>query len=240
MTWTTDRTAPVRAHHYGSRPERGERGALTRVPLMAFMARVAACALTAVSLAGAIAGCTFGTPAAIANIRYDLGPQTPPAYLGPLPTLRLFDVRAPASLDTDDILYRMSYADPRRTAAYANSHWTMRPAQLLTERVRGALAARGAVLSGGEAVNAPLLTIDLQQFEQVFDSESQSHALLKARATLTRDGVLVAQQTFEARAPASMADAAGGVQALAAASDQFVAQLVTWLGMQASAVAVAR
>jgi cholesterol transport system auxiliary component len=93
------------------------------------------------------------------------------------------------------------------------------------------------VLSGGDSVNAPLLTIDLDTFEQVFDSESQSHALLKARATLTRDGVLVAQQTFEARAPASTANAAGGVQALAAASDQFVAQLVAWLGMQASAAA---
>jgi cholesterol transport system auxiliary component len=204
------------------------------------MLPAAACVLTACALLGTIAGCTFGTPAAIANIRYDLGPPTPPAYVGPLPTMRLFDVRAPASLDTDDILYRISYADPHRTAAYANSHWTMRPAQLLTERVRGALAARGAVLSGGEAVNAPLLTIDLQQFEQVFDSESQSHAVLTARATLTRDGVLIAQQTFEARAPSSTANAAGGVQALSAASDQFVAQLVAWLGMQASAVAVAR
>jgi len=196
--------------------------------------------LAAIALSGAIAGCTFGTPAAISNVRYDLGPPTPPVYVGPLPTLRLFDVRAPASLDTDDILYRMSYADPHRTAAYANSHWTMHPAQLLTERVRGALAARAPVLSGGETVNAPLLTIDLQQFEQVFDSESQSHAVLTARATLTRDGVLIAQQTFEARAPSSTADAAGGVQALAAASDEFVAQLVAWLGMQTSAVALAR
>ncbi|WP_242538814.1 ABC-type transport auxiliary lipoprotein family protein [Trinickia acidisoli] len=182
-------------------------------------------------------GCAFGTPAAVSNIRYDLGPEHAPAYAGPLPTLRLFDVRAPAALDTDDIAYRLSYADPRRTAAYANSHWAMRPAQLLTERVRGALAARGTVLGGGEAVSVPLLTIDLEQFEQVFDSETQSHGALTARATLTRDGVLIAQQTFVARAPASMPDAAGGVRALAAASDEFVAQLMAWLGMQSGAVA---
>lgn len=195
------------------------------------------CALAGAAVFGAIGGCAFDTPAAISNIRYDLGPQIPPAYSGPLPALRLFDVHAPAALDTDDILYRMSYADPRRTASYANSHWTMRPAQLLTVRVRGALAARGAVLSGGQAVNAPLLTIDLDQFEQVFDSESESQGTLTARATLTRDGALIAQQTFVARAPASTANAAGGVQALAAASDQFVAQLMAWLGMQAGAVA---
>lgn len=207
----------------GRRPRRG-------------LLMAAVCALTSAAVFGAIGGCAFGTPAALANIRYDLGPQTPPAYLGPLPALRLFDVRAPAALDSDNILYRMSYADPRQTASYANSHWTMRPAQLVTLRVRGALATRGAVLSGGEAVNAPLLTIELDQFEQVFDSESESHGALTARATLTRDGALVAQQTFVARAPASTANAAGGVQALAAASDEFVAQLVAWLGMQAGAV----
>ena len=35
---------------------------------------------------------------------------------------------------------------------------------------------------------------------------------------------------------ASMPNAEGGVQALAAASDEFVAQLVAWLGMQTGAV----
>lgn len=197
-----------------------------------------ACALTAVGLLGAaLGGCTLGMPAAVSNIRYDLGPANPPAYTGTLPTLRLFDVRTPRVLDSDDILYRLSYADPAQTASYANSHWAMRPSQLLTERVRDALAAHGAVLGGGQAVNAPLLTIDLEQFEQVFDGQGQSHGALTARATLTDEGKVVAQQTFVARAPASMPDAAGGVHALAAASDDFVAQLVAWLGMQAGAVA---
>ncbi|WP_425452725.1 ABC-type transport auxiliary lipoprotein family protein [Trinickia dinghuensis] len=196
----------------------------------------AACLLAGAGFIVAMGGCALGTPAAIANVRYDLGPEKPVASPSPMTTLRLFDVRAPASLDTDDILYRMSYADPRRTAAYANSHWTMRPAQLLTERVRGALASHGAVLGGGQAVTAPLLTIDLEQFEQVFDSESESQGVLTARATLTRNGSLIAQQTFVARAPARMPNAAGGVQALADASDEFVAQLVAWLGMQAGTV----
>ncbi len=217
-------------------PMRAARARSTRTALARIFA-AAICAFAGAGLAGALGGCTLGTPAAISNVRYDLGPQPMPAHPGPLPTLRLFDVRAPAALDSDDILYRMNYADPNRTSAYANSHWTMRPAQLLTERVRGALAAHGAVLGGGQAVSAPLLTIDLERFEQVFDSESLSQGVLTARATLTRDGALIAQQTFEARAPARMPNAAGGVQALSAASDQFVAQLVTWLGMRASAAA---
>lgn len=198
----------------------------------------AACALAAAGLLGtALGGCTLGMPAAVSNLRYDLGPANPPAYAGTLPTLRLFDVRTPRALDSDDILYRLSYADPNQTAGYANSHWAMRPSQLLTERVRDALAAHGAVLGGGQAVNAPLLTIDLEQFEQVYDGQGESHGALTARATLTHDGKVVAQQTFVARAPASMPDAAGGVHALAAASDDFVAQLVAWLGMQVDTVA---
>lgn len=188
---------------------------------------------------GSIGGCSLGLPAAVSNIHYDLGPapEKPAPATGALPALRLFDVRAPRALETDDILYRISYSDPRRSAAYANSHWTMRPSQLLTERVRHALATHGEVVGGGQAVQAPLLTIDLEQFEQVFDSEGQSHGALTARATLTRDGKVLAQQTFVARAPASMPNAAGGVHALAAASDEFVAQLVAWLGMQAGTLA---
>jgi cholesterol transport system auxiliary component len=205
--------------------------ALARSPTMA------ACLLAAsIGIVGSLDGCSLGLPAAVANIRYDLGPAPTlarPAAANALPPLRLLDVRAPRSLETDEILYRMSYADPRQTAAYANSHWTMRPSQLLTERVRDALAARGAVVGGGQAVQAPLLTIELEQFEQVFDSEGQSHGALTARATLTNGGKVIAQQTFVARAPASMPNAAGGVHALAAASDDFVAQLVAWLGMQA-------
>ncbi len=209
-------------------------GALTR------SLSAAACMLTlSLGLFGPMAGCTLGLPEAVSDIRYDLGPApaNPASHAGGLPPIRLLDVRAPRVLETDDILYRMSYADPRQTAAYANSHWTMRPAQLLTERVRHALAAQGAVLGGGQAAQAPQLTIDLEQFEQVFDSEGESHGALTARATLLQGGKMVAQRTFVARAPASMPNAAGGAHALATASDEFVAQLAAWLDIQAGALA---
>ncbi|RKP49268.1 ABC transporter [Trinickia fusca] len=190
-----------------------------------------ACTLGACAL---LAACSFGTPAAVSNVRFDLGPAAAvPPSADKLPvTMRVFEVRASHALDSDAILYRLSYADPRRTAAYANSHWTMTPALLLTQRVRAALAAQGAVLAGGEAVDAPLLTVDLEQFEQVFDSEGQSIGALTARVTLSRAGKVLAQRTFVARAPADLPNAAGGVHALAVASDEFVAQLVAWLGMQ--------
>jgi len=226
----TIRLRSDKAHRAAAPRSRSAIGALAR------SLAAAACMLTSsLGVFGPMAGCTLGLPEAVSDIRYDFGPApaNPASNAGALPPIRLFDVRAPRVLETDDILYRMSYADPRQTAAYANSHWTMRPAQLLTERVRHALAAQGAVLGGGQAAQAPQLTIDLEQFEQVFDSEGESHGALTARATLLQGGKVVAQRTFVARAPASMPDAAGGAHALATASDEFVAQLAAWLDIQA-------
>ncbi|GLU32823.1 ABC-type transport auxiliary lipoprotein family protein [Trinickia caryophylli] len=192
-----------------------------------------ASALLAIAAASVLAGCSLAPPAAVSDVRYDLGPApAAPASAAPLPPVRLFDVRAMHALDSNAILYRLSYVDPHRASTYAHSHWTMAPAALLSQRLRAALAARGAVLSGGEAVAAPLLTVDLEQFEQVFDGQDESHGALTARATLTREGRVLAQHTFVARAPAAAQSAAGGVGALAAASDQFIAQLVAWLRMQ--------
>jgi cholesterol transport system auxiliary component len=190
-------------------------------------------ALAAVLAIGMLAGCAAGTPSAISNIRYDLGPAAPPATSGPMPAVKMLDVSATQALDSDSLLYRLSYADAQRTASYANSHWTTTPARLLTQRLRTALAAHGTVLTGGDGVRAPVLKIDLDEFEQVFDGTAESHGALTARATLILDGKVLGQRTFVARAPASTPDAAGGAGALAAASDDFVAQVVAWLGVQA-------
>jgi cholesterol transport system auxiliary component len=174
---------------------------------------------------GMLAGCAAGTPSAISNIRYDLGPAAPPATSGPMPAVKVLDVSSSHTLDSDSLLYRLSYADAQRTASYANSHWTTTPAQLLTQR--------GRVLPGGDGGRAPVLKIDLDEFEQVFDGTAESHGALTARATLIQGDKVLGQRTFVARAPASTPDAAGGAGALAAASDDFVAQVVAWLGVQA-------
>ncbi|MEX3930473.1 ABC-type transport auxiliary lipoprotein family protein [Paraburkholderia phymatum] len=181
---------------------------------------------------GALAGCA-GNPAALADIRYDLGPAPLPASTGTMPAIKVLDVTAPAMLDSDKLVYRLSYADSQQTASYATSHWTMPPAQLLTQRLRNALSSRGTVLTGGDGVHAPVLKVDLDEFEQDFDGQSESHGSVTARTTLFVDGKVVGQRTFLARAPSSSADAAGGARALAAATDDLVAQISAWLGVQA-------
>ena len=74
-------------------------------------------------------------------------------------------------------------------AAYRDSRWTAPPAQLLTQRLRGALSSRGTVLEGSDGVRARR-SVDLNEFEQVFDGQSQSHGAVTARATLMLDKVL--------------------------------------------------
>ncbi|AOJ12056.1 ABC-type transport auxiliary lipoprotein family protein [Burkholderia mayonis] len=191
-----------------------------------------AVALTIASLNGCA-----GTPAALSNIRYDLGPAQPAASAGVGPALKVLDVSAPDALNSDRFVYRLAYTDAQRIAVYRDSKWTAPPSQLLTQRLRGALSQRGAVLEGEDSVRAPVLKVELSEFEQVFDGRSESHAAVTARATLTQDGKVLGQRTFVSRAPSSTPDAAGGAQALATASDELVSQLVAWLGVQAYAAA---
>ncbi|CAB3768017.1 ABC-type transport auxiliary lipoprotein family protein [Paraburkholderia humisilvae] len=179
-----------------------------------------------------LSGCASSSTV-MSDIRYDLGPPAQVASAGPLSPVKMLDVTAPETLGSDRLIYRLSYVDTQRTASYANSHWTMPPAQLLTQRLRNALSARGTVLTGGDGMRAPVLRVDLEEFEQDFDAQAQSHGAVTARATLSFQGKVVGQHTFAARAPASTPDAAGGARAIAAATDDLVAQITAWLDAQA-------
>jgi cholesterol transport system auxiliary component len=200
---------------------------------------VSACVSTVCAIvlaAGVLAGCAGSS--AVSDTHYDFGPA--PAAMATsaaMPTIKVLAVGAPETMASDKIIYRLSYADAQQTASYANSHWTMTPSELLTQRLRNALSLRGTVLTGGDAVSAPVLRVDLSEFEQIFDSQTQSHGSVIVRATLTHRGKVLAQQTFMASAPAKSPDAAGGAQALAAASDDVVTQISNWLGSQALAAA---
>ncbi|OXH83642.1 ABC transporter, partial [Burkholderia multivorans] len=79
--------------------------------------------------------------AALSNIRYDLGPATPVGSVGSGPALKVLDVSAPEAFDSDKFVYRLAYADAQRMAVYRDSRWIAPPAQLLTQRLRGALSA---------------------------------------------------------------------------------------------------
>jgi len=204
-----------------------------------FSSRTVVTLFAACAAAALVAACA-GAPVTINDVRYDLGPPPAAATASAstaasgaygLPPLKVLVVSAPAQLDSDGILFRLG-ADAQRTGRYAHSRWTMPPARLLTARLRTALGAQATVLDGADAVPAPRLQVELEQFEQVFGSATESYGVLTARATLIDHGKVVAQRQFVVRTPASSPDAAGGVRALAAASDEFVQQIGAWVGMR--------
>jgi cholesterol transport system auxiliary component len=190
-----------------------------------------------------LAACASGPPSGGAPLaRYDLGQpgdamrdsqrNAAAALAQHLGTLKLLDVTAAPGLDSDQFVYRLAFSDTLRPRVYGSSRWSATPSQLLTQRLRSLLASRGGVLGGSDAVAAPLLKIELIDFEQVFDSPGTSRGVVSLRATLTQKGALFAQRTFDAEAPSVSADAQGGAGALADAGDAALAQLLVWLAQQ--------
>lgn len=186
-------------------------------------------------MAVVLAACS--TPSGHVSAQYDLGGSgKPPALSSALPVVAVADIQASAWLESPRMIYRLGYADGRQVHAYANSRWTMRPAQLLGQRLKSRMAQAGSVVlsSGAGAAGLPLLKIELEDFTQTFESTSQSHAQLTARVTLLKENRLVAQKTFTQREPAATPDAPGGVAAMALAADGLIDDIARWLVAQAS------
>ena len=188
-----------------------------------------------------------GTPSVRLTV-YDFGPgNTAPqatSRLAPLPPLLLAEVEAAAALDSTAVQYRLLYADAQQPRPYAQARWSMVPAQLLRQRLREGLGQRRSVLSPLDASAPGTLTlrVELEEFSQLFDTAQSSAGLVRVRATLGRSGnppKALAQTSLVMQSPAGTADAAGGVRALAQASDALVLQLDTWVQQVAAAEAAA-
>lgn len=197
-----------------------------------------------------LVGCTTPGPEAAGKV-YDFGPAPRQALATPAPVhmapLVLVDVQATPSLEGNALLYRLAYADAQQLKPYALARWSMPPAQLVDQRLRQQLGAQRAVLAPGEllpasassfaASAAPLLNLRLvlEEFSQVFDSPTESHGLLRLRATLTQRALggetFLAQRSFVVWQAAPTPDAPGAVRALTAASNELAAQLAAWLAL---------
>jgi cholesterol transport system auxiliary component len=211
--------------------------------------RRAACAgLALVLLLLAGCGALPDKPARATLYDFGPGPAAPATLASPaaaaLPTLALAEIESNTRLDGTQILYRLGYADANELRPYGQSRWSLPPAQLLRQRLRDALAERRTVLGPEEAATIAraegkvpdTLRISLDEFSHYFESAGSSVGLVRMRATLIRgttggDRVL-GQRSFTVRRPAPSADAAGGVKALAAATDTAVAEIVQWVDQQ--------
>ncbi len=165
---------------------------------------------------------------------YDLGPVTAAPATTRLDgiTVAVADVVSTDWLDSERIYYRLDYVDALQARTYSASRWAMAPAPLLAQRLRQAIVQAGGIaLSATDPAAAVLqLRIQIDDFSQHFTAPEQSSARVSLRATLFKGGRVVAQRSFVEDAPASSADAQGGVQALAKASDAALASMIDWLG----------
>ncbi|PAT38430.1 hypothetical protein CK625_02790 [Vandammella animalimorsus] len=166
-------------------------------------------------------------------------PQQPAPAAAPLLLGKVSAHGLPAN--SQAVLYRYAYADAQQLRAYQQARWSQPVPQLLGQQLRQQLELRRPVLEEGfsparlrQEQQAPLaLQVDVLQFEQVFTSQTQSHAQVRLRATLwapqPQGDRLLGQRTFEYQRPAPTPDAAGGAWALAQAAQAAVAAIDSWL-----------
>jgi cholesterol transport system auxiliary component len=200
--------------------------------------------------AALIAGCGALPEKPARSTLYDFGPglvapAPAPAVAGTaasaLPLLALAEVESSARLEGTQVLYRLAYADANELRPYAHARWSVAPTQLVYQRLRTALSANRTVLATEESATLAraqgsrpgTLRVSLDEFTHYFESPSSSAGLVRLRATLVQGTAggdrVIAQRSFIARRPAPSADAAGGVKALAAASDAAVAEIAAWV-----------
>ena len=199
----------------------------------------------ALVLSTSLAACSALPDKPVRATLYDFGPSVfadpQPAQPPALPALVLHDVEAAGALDGTSILYRLGYADQNQLKPYAQARWSAPPPQLVRQRLRQQLGRDRAILDPGDSAalarsggGVPrVVRIDLEEFSQLFESQSRSWGLLRLRVTLmdnTPAGEkLLAQRTFAIRELAPTADAPGGVRALAAATDTAAREMAQWL-----------
>jgi cholesterol transport system auxiliary component len=201
--------------------------------------------LAAASAMALLVGCATPDKPVRATL-YDFGPgrDVAPAPAQPAGPLLLAEIDAAGSLEGGAVLYRLGYADEHQLRPYANARWSAPPPQLIRQRLREQLGRDRAVLDLNEGAALArnggalprVLRLELEEFSQLFDSESQSWGLLRLRATLMENTPagekLLGQRTFVTRRPAPTPDAPGGVRALAAAADGAAEEIGQWIAQQ--------
>ncbi|WP_162851664.1 ABC-type transport auxiliary lipoprotein family protein [Azoarcus indigens] len=163
-------------------------------------------------------------------------PRTPALYDLPLPDkaqaerplagLLAVEITSPTWLRSAAMQYRLDGERGLQRRSYADSRWVAQPAEMLSLALTRSLAAGEG--TGGRCV----LSLELDEFIQVFDSADRSHAAVALRATLLRRGERrpLATTNLRVSSPAPSADAEGGVQAYRVALAQLGRDIQGWAG----------
>jgi cholesterol transport system auxiliary component len=192
-----------------------------------------------------LSACALSPSRGIATTSYDFGPVQAFRHTAASPRLRsgivVAGVTAPAWMDNSSMHYRLAYQNAASPQRYAESRWVMSPAALFTAMLKSrvAQASEGMMVrantnnSAGDEYN---LTIELDEFDQIFERPDRSRVVIALRATLRGGDGSRIERAFATEQPASTPDAAGGVRALTEASDELIQRIIDWVaGAQSGA-----
>jgi cholesterol transport system auxiliary component len=168
------------------------------------------------------------------STQYDLGEFTTARPQTRMLTAKLVirEVAPPSWLRTRNVYYRLDYLAPPHPQRYATSQWLATPGELVTVRLREAVAAANAgfTLSNSESADAYLLRTDLEEFIQAFSSPAESHCIVRMRVSLWHPvDQILAEREFLIDVPASHPDAGGAAYCLASAVNRETADIIGWL-----------
>src|SRR6185436_11178470 len=126
-------------------------------------------------------------------------------------------------------------------AYYQLSSWTEPPnrslAALLTARVAGSGAFRGAVESAGSVRGGLLLRTHLVElYHDAVAPPGAARATLSAELSEPGGRTLLAQRSFSASAPVATYDAGGAVQGFGQALGQLLDEVAVWAAQAAATV----
>lgn len=185
-------------------------------------------AILSVFLLGA---CAFGDGRPPATL-YDFGPlKTSNVVQLPdnMPVIKT-RVQAPEWMSENLMYYRLNYINDQQVRFYTESSWNTTPSKLFKNRLDTCLAAGGSAVTGYTTTSPALtLRVYIEDFGQHFSSPSASVGHVSLRASLFRGKDLIAQRSFTRDIPSTTADAAGGVRAMAQASDAIIADIMNWM-----------
>ena len=172
------------------------------------------------ALAGMAVGCSLRLDRPPQPALHDLGP---PAELhAPVPARwSAVTVNAPEWLKDPRIRYRLRYADPTQVRFYARDRWVAPPPDLLAQRLAGL----------GDGGGRYELGIELQDFEQIFDSPGRARVLLRLRATVGEPGGtrVFGEKALRLIRAAPRADGIGAVEGLSRLVNEAAEQLSRWI-----------
>jgi cholesterol transport system auxiliary component len=172
-------------------------------------------------LAAALAcgGCAGSAPVTLPRT-FDLGIGVPGARLA---GVRVMPVRAAAPFDGVEMQYRLAWRNAAELSAFAQSRWAAPPGELLRKQL---------LRASGEGIANCALEIELQEFSQVFASQTESEARLEVRAQLLGPKGRLGARSIHVSEPGAGADATGGVAALSRATDRMTGELAAWIASQ--------